>query len=154
MAFWIFLHLSSIIYLCVGIGAAIVPVWMSWKRDNINERVILLLTSQKAFTVGLLPGIIAVLFSGYAWVAAGNYSITSGSMIIIQILFFLNLFLFIPLFGVALRRVKWSALSAQKSGETSEDLEDALADNVPLVFGTMIIVSIPLMLLLVVIRFF
>ena len=42
----------------------------------------------------------------------------------------------------------------QKSGETSEDLEDALADNVPLVFGTMIIVSIPLMLLLVVIRFF
>ena len=154
MAFWIFLHLASIIYLCVGIGAAIVPVWMSWKRDDINERVILLLTSQKAFTVGLLPGIIAVLFSGYAWVAAGNYSITSGSMIIIQILFFLNLFLFIPLFGVALRRVNWSALSAQKSGETSEDLVDALADNVPLVFGTMIIVSIPLMLLLVVIRFF
>ena len=154
MAFWIFLHLSSIIYLCVGIGAAIVPVWMSWKRDDINERVILLLTSQKAFTVGLLPGIIAVLFSGYAWVAAGNHSITSGSMIIIQILFFLNLFLFIPLFGVALRRVKWSALSAQKSGGTSEDLVDALADNVPLVFGTMIIGSIPLMLLLVVIRFF
>ena len=90
MAFWIFLHLSSITYLCVGIGAAVVPVWMSWKRDNINERVILLLTSQKAFTVGLLPGIIAVLFSGYAWVAAGNYSIPSGSMIIIQLLFFLN----------------------------------------------------------------
>ena len=154
MEFWIFLHLSSIIYLCVGIGAAVVPVWMSWKRDDINERVVLLLTSQKAFTAGVLPGIIAVLFSGYAWVAAGNYTITDGSMISIQILFFLNLFLFVPLFGVALRRVKWSALSAQKLGEITDDLQDALADNVPLVFGTMIIMSAPLILILVVIKFF
>ncbi len=154
MEFWIFLHLASIIYLCTGIGAALVPVWMSWRREDIDERIILLLTSQKAFTGGLLPGIIAVLFSGYAWVAAGNYAITDGSMIVIQIIFFLNLFLFVPLFGVALRRVKWSALSAQKSGQITEDLQDALADNVPLVFGTMIIASIPLILILVVIRFF
>ena len=57
----------------------------------------------------------------------------------------LNLFLFIPLFGVALRRVKWAALSSQKESAITKELEEALADNVPLVFGTLVTLTIPLM---------
>jgi len=126
-----------------------------WSGDNacvegldgriVDEKVVLILSAQRAFTSAMLPGIIAVLFSGYAWAAVTNYPLTTGWMIGLQGLFFLNLFLFIPLFGVALRRVKWAALSSQKEGTLSKELEEALADNVPLVFGVLVTVTIPLM---------
>ena len=121
------------------------PVWKAWKVNSIDEKVVLVLSAQRAFTSAMLPGIIAVLFSGYAWAAATNYPLTTGLMISLQALLFLNLFLFIPLFGVALRRVKWAALSSQKESEITKELEEALADNVPLVFGTLVTLTIPLM---------
>ena len=121
------------------------PVWKAWKVDSIDEKVVLVLSAQRAFTSAMLPGIIAVLFSGYAWAAATNYPLTTGWMISLQALLFLNLFLFVPLFGVALRRVKWAALSSQKESAMTKELEEALADNVPLVFGTLVTLTIPLM---------
>jgi len=121
------------------------PIWKAWTVESIDEKVALVLSAQRAFTSAMLPGIIAVLFSGYAWAAATNYPLTTGLMISLQALLFLNLFLFIPLFGVALRRVKWAALSSQKESAITKELEEALADNVPLVFGTLVTLTIPLM---------
>ena len=145
MTAWRFIHIISILYFCAGCGAAIMPVWKVWTVESINEKVVLILSAQRAFTSAMLPGIIAVLFSGYAWAAATNYPLTTGWMIGLQGLLFLNLFLFIPLFGVALRRVKWAALSSQKESIITKELEEALADNVPLVFGTLVTITIPLM---------
>ena len=72
------------------------PVWKAWTVESIDEKVVLILSAQRAFTSAMLPGIIAVLFSGYAWATATNYPLTTGWMIGLQGLFFLNLFLFIP----------------------------------------------------------
>ena len=46
-----------------------------------------------------------------------------------------------PLFGIGLRKVHYLALQADKKGTPTPELDDALADNAPLVFGTLIIIS-------------
>ena len=49
------------------------------------------------------------------------------------------------LMGVGLRRVRFLALAARKRGEMTEELRSAMADNVPVVFGTLIVLTIPVM---------
>ena len=59
-------------------------------------------------------------------------------------------FIFLPLMGVGLRRVRLLALVAKHQGEMTDELRDALADNVPVVFGTVLTLSIPIMVWLAV----
>jgi len=44
------------------------------------------------------------------------------------------------------------ALQAAKQGEVTDALRDALADNVPLVFGTLVVITIPIQLALAVFK--
>lgn len=60
-------------------------------------------------------------------------------------LFIIDVFIFLPLMGVGLRRVRLLALQARKRGEMSEELQDALNDRVPVVFGTLMVISVPVM---------
>jgi len=129
-----------------GIGNTVVPVWRAWFRDDIEEKALLLTEAQRNETTWLLPGMIATVFSGYAWAAAGNYNvITTGWMVGLQIVLGIDIFIFLPLMGVGLRRVQILALQARKRGEVTDELRDALADNVPLVFGTLLALTIPIM---------
>ena len=70
----------------------------------------------------------------------------------LQVLTFLDLFIFLPLMGVGLRRVHYLSLAAKKHGSVTPELQDALADNVPLVFGTLMVLTIPLMVWLAVFK--
>ena len=90
---------------------------------------------------------IAVGLTGFAWGAAADWDLLrTGWLLALVAVFALDFFIFLPLMGVGLRRVRRLAVEAQQQGEVSEELRDALADNVPLVFGTLIVVSVPLML--------
>ena len=60
-------------------------------------------------------------------------------------LFIVDVFIFLPLMGVGLRRVRLLALQAQKRGETTEELQAALNDRVPVVFGTLMVITVPVM---------
>ena len=65
-------------------------------------------------------------------------------------LYAIDVFIFLPLMGVGLRRVRYLALQAQKQGESTEALRDALQDRVPVVFGTLIVLTIPVLVVLAV----
>jgi hypothetical protein len=146
VTFWRFVHELTLFWLMAGIGNTVVPVWRAWFRDDIEEKALLLTEAQRNETTWLLPGMIATVFSGYAWAAAGNYNvITTGWMVGLQIVLGIDIFIFLPLMGVGLRRVQILALQARKRGEVTDELRDALADNVPLVFGTLLALSIPIM---------
>lgn len=146
MTFWRFLHILAILYLVAGVGNTVVPVWKAWLVQTIEEKALHLQDAHRNEQFFLLPGMIATLFTGYAWAAAEDYNVvTTGWLVALQVLTFANLFIFLPLMGVGLRRVRYLALSARKHGEITDELRDALADNVPLVFGTLIALSIPVM---------
>ena len=46
---------------------------------------------------------------------------------------------------MGLRRVRLLALQAKKRGETTQELEDAINDRVPVVFGTLMVITMPVM---------
>lgn len=146
MSFWRLLHLLSMCLMTAGVGGVLVPIWRAWAVDQIERRVILLDEAHRNETLLLLPGTIAMMFSGYAWATAtGVNVILTGWLVALQVLTMVDLFIFIPLMGVGLRRVRYLALAAEKQGAITDELRDAMADNVPLVFSILIALTIPLM---------
>ena len=118
----------------------------AWSADEIEVKALLLSDAERNETAWLLPGMIATAVTGFAWAAADDWNVIStGWLLALVLVFAVDIFIFLPLMGVGLRRVRLLALQARKQGAVTEELRDALADNVPLVFGTLIMVSVPVM---------
>ena len=146
MDFWRLIHILSLCLMMAGVGGTLVPIWRAWATEAIERRVMLLEEAHRNETLMLLPGTIALMFTGYAWATASGVNvIVTWWLVALQVLTMVDLFIFIPLMGVGLRRVRFLALAAQKQGEITPELKDAMADNVPLVFSTLIALTIPLM---------
>ncbi len=146
MDFWRLTHILSLCLMMAGVGGTLVPIWRAWATEAIERRVMLLEEAHRNETLMLLPGTIALMFTGYAWATASGVNvIVTWWLVALQVLTMVDLFIFIPLMGVGLRRVRFLALAAQKQGEVTPELKDAMADNVPLVFSTLIAITIPLM---------
>ena len=129
-----------------GIGNVVVPIWKAWSAEEIEVKALLLSDAQRNETVWLLPGMLAVGVSGFAWAAAEEWNLVgTGWLLALELVFALDLFVFLPLMGVGLRRVRLLSLQARKRGAVTDELRDALADNVPRVFGTLIMLSVPVM---------
>ena len=131
-----------------GLGAVVVPIWKAWAAKELDVKSLLLQEAQRNEVQWLIPGMLATLFTGVAWVssdeAAFNF-IRTGWLLAIEVIFAIDGFIFLPLMGVGLRRVRILALVARHRGQMTDELRDALADNVPVVFSTAITLSIPVM---------
>src|SRR5207237_2790466 len=128
-------------------------IWRAWASKDLEVRALLLSEAQHNETQWLLPGILATAFTGFAWAAGNNWNlIRTGWLLSKELLYAVDVFIFLPLMGVGLRRVRYLALQAEKRGEMTEDLRDALADNVPFVFGTVIALTIPVLVVLAVVK--
>jgi len=146
VSFWRLIHILALCLMMAGVGGTLVPIWRAWATEAIERRVMLLEEAHRNETLMLLPGTIALLFTGYAWATASGINvIVTWWLVALQVLTMVDLFIFIPLMGVGLRRVRYLALAAQKQGEVTPELKDAMADNVPLVFSTLIALTIPIM---------
>ncbi len=149
MSVWRFVHLVSLFVMMGGIGATVVPIWRAWSVPSLEEKALLLQIAQRGETLVLLPGMVAVFFSGYGWAAGAGWNVvTTGWLVVLQVITMIDIFIFIPLMGIGLRRVRYLALAAAKQGEMTDDLRTALADNVPVVFGTLIVLTLPFMVAL------
>ncbi|MSP22601.1 MAG: DUF2269 family protein [Dehalococcoidia bacterium] len=147
------LHLLALFWMMWGLGAVMVPVWRAWRAEPIEEKTLLLTEATVAERTALLPALIATGITGFAWAAAIDMNpVTTGWLVAVEVIFALDVFIFAPLMGVGLRRVHLLALQAAKQCEVTDALRDALADNVPLVFGSLIVLSVPLQLMLAVFK--
>lgn len=140
------LHLLALFWMMAGLGAVMVPVWRAWSAERLDLRALMLTEAQQNETRWLLPGMLATGLTGFAWAAAENTNpVTTGWLLALELVFAVDVFVFLPLLGVGLRRVRLLALQAEKRGEVGDELREALADRVPLVFGTLIAATVPLM---------
>lgn len=145
------LHLLALCWMMIGVGATIVPIWQAWRTGELNTRALMLSEAAEAERRWLLPGILAVGISGFAWAASDNINLVRNGWLLASLLIFgLDVFIFLPLLGVGLRRVRIFALQAQKQRGMTEDLRQALEERVPLVFGTLIVLTVPVILWLMV----
>jgi uncharacterized membrane protein len=93
-----------------------------------------------------LPGFLLVGVSGFFWATYEDYNfVEDGWLLALSAIYLLVGAICVPLMDFALRRARLLALQSLKTGEISPELKDALDDNVPLVFGAIIAVSVPLM---------
>ena len=146
MTFWRFLHLASLFLMMGGVGATVTPIWKAWTAQAVEEKAFLLSEAQRSETLVLLPGLVATFFSGYFWATAAGWNvITTGWLVALQVVSMVDIFIFVPLMGIGLRRVRYLALAAKKHCAETPELREALEDKVPLVFGTLIVATIPLM---------
>jgi len=101
----------------------------------------------------LVPGAIAVGASGlFLWAQMDYNLLSSGWLILLELIYVAVLLVCLPLTGMGLRRARLAALQARKRGGATPELELAMTDTVPLVFSGVATLAVPLMLLLSVFR--
>ena len=141
-----FIHVLVLLYLAGGVGNTLVPIWRAWFADTIETKSLLLTEAQRNYTTWLLPGVIATGLTGYLYAGVLELNvITTGWLVAMQVLWLVQIFVLVPLLGLGLRQVRYLALQSEKEGEISEALRDAMADNAPLVFSTLLAVTIVVM---------
>ena len=69
-----------------------------------------------------------------------------------EILYLASLLVCLPLMGLGLRRVRLDFLQTNKAGGITPKLEDALADNVPIVLSGTATLLLPIMVYLAVFK--
>jgi len=143
---WRLVHILALFWMMAGVGNTVPLIWRAWSTNDLERKSLLLSEAQTNESTWLLPGLIATGITGFAWAAAEDWNLVrTGWLLALEVVFALDVFIFVPLMGVGLRRVRYLALQAQKRGEMTDELRSALADNVPIVFGTLVVLTIPLM---------
>ena len=139
-----FLHLLAAFWYVMGLAAVQLPLVRGWHSGD--------LTVQAAFEeashyqgVLLVPRAIAAGASGlFLWAQMGYNLLTTGWLLALERLYL----------AWACGRAKLAPPQARRVGCFSPDLEQALADNVPLVFGGLATLLVPVMTHLSVFKLF
>jgi len=146
MDWWRILHTVSLIWLGAGLGATYLPVLKAWSAKDLRRRSFYMVEAAANETKVLLPGVVATGATGFFWGVAAEYHLFKdawfGVLAILYVFFWL---VCLPLFGFGLRRARLAVLIAEKRGEDTPELLEVLADRVPLVFGAILVLSVPLM---------
>ena len=141
ITFWRLTHELALLLFAAGIGATMMPVYRAWRSGDVRFQMHALAEAADNETGVLLPGALLSGATGVFWGAAAGYNFfTTGWLLALWVLYVLAVFICLPLLGLGLRRVRLLALQAAKTGRITPELEEALAGNVPVVFGSLIIV--------------
>ena len=129
------------------------PVYRAWRAKDVRFQMAAFRQAADNETGVLLPGALLSGATGVGWGAAAGWNfVKDGWLLALWLVYLLTVFVCLPLLGLGLRRARLLSLQAAKTGEITPELEAALADNVPLVFGTLIIVLMGVMVWLAVFK--
>ena len=129
-----------------GLGAVIVPLWRGWAETDAARRLAAFEDATSGHKLALLPGTIAVGATGIFLAAeVGDNFFTTGWLLVLEILYLIILLFCVPLLGHALNRIEIEALKSRKRGKPTDELQELLNDNVPVVLCLVILFLIPVM---------
>ena len=141
-----FLHLLAVFWYVMGLAATQIALVRGWRSQELQVQTSAFEEASHYQGVLLVPGAIAAGASGlFLWAQVGYNLITTGWLLALEGLYILTLLVCLPLVGLGLRRARLASLQAKKAGRASRELEEALADNVPLVFGGLATLLVPIM---------
>lgn len=146
MDWWRILHVLSMVWLGAGLGATYPLILKAWASKDVKYQMYCLVEAANNETRILLPGAMATGITGFFWAVAAEYNfVKDGWLGALSLLFVLFYFVCLPLLGFGLRRARIASLIAAKKGEETEELRMILNDRVPIVFGTALVISVPLL---------
>ena len=148
-----FLHLLAAFWYVMGLAAVQFPLIRGWRFDDVKLKVAAFEEAAHYQGLLLVPGIIAAGVTGvFTWTQMDYNLVSSGWLIALEGLYLVSLLVCLPLIGLGLRRARFASLRAEKSGGTTPELEEALADNVPIVFSGIATLLLPAMAYLSIFR--
>lgn len=143
---WRIVHVLALIWLGAGLGATYPLILKAWASKDLKYQMYCLVEAANNETRILLPGAMATGITGFFWAVASDYDFIEDAWLgVLTLLYIFFYFVCLPLLGFGLRRARIASLIATKKGEETEELRRILDDRVPIVFGTALIVSVPLL---------
>lgn len=143
---WRIVHVLALVWLGAGLGSTYPLILRAWASKDVKYQMYCLVEAANNETRILLPGAMATGITGFFWGVAEDYNfVTDGWLAALSLLFIFFYFVCLPLLGFGLRRARLASLVAAKRGEETEELREILNDRVPIVFGTLLVLSVPLM---------
>ncbi len=153
MDIWRIIHLLCIVWLSAGLGSTIPLIIRAWLTNDVQNQMYCLAEAAQNETRILLPGAMATGISGFFWgIAAEYHFLRDGWLLAMTILFVFCFLLCLPLLGVGLRRARTASLVAAKQGKVTKELREVLDDRVPLVFGALLVLAMPLFIVFAVFK--
>lgn len=146
MDWWRILHVLALIWMGIGLGSSYILVLKAYSAKDLHYRMYCFIEAANNETRVLLPGAMVAGATGFFWGVAAEYHIFKDAWFgVLGLLFVFFWLVCLPLYGFGLRRARIAALTAQKKGQETEELLEVLRDKVPLVFGMVLLLSVPLM---------
>ncbi|MGE3074832.1 MAG: DUF2269 family protein [Dehalococcoidia bacterium] len=145
MDWWRIIHVLSMVWLGAGLGATYPLILKAWATKDLRYQMYCLVEAANNETRVLLPGAMATGITGFFWAVAADYNfVKDGWLASLSAIYVIVYFVCLPLMGFGLRRARLASLIATKKGEETEELRSILDDRVPIVFGTVLVLSVPL----------
>ena len=146
MDWWRILHVLSMIWLGAGLGSTYPLILKAYRTKDIQYQMYCLVEAANNETRVLLPGAMATGITGFFWGVSQDYNfVRTGWLMALTLLYVFFYFVCLPLMGFGLRRARLASLIAAKKGTQTAELLDVLNDRVPIVFGTLLVLSVPLL---------
>ena len=142
---WRIVHILALLWMGAGLGATYPLIVRAWLSKDVQFQMYALSEAATNEIRVLLPGAMVAGATGFFWGVAEYDFLRDGWLATLAGLFVFFWLLCLPLMGFGLRRARNAALVAAKKGEVTDDLRVILDDRVPLVFGTVLVLSVPLM---------
>lgn len=140
------MHSLALIWLGAGLGATYPLILRAWASKDVKYQMYCLVEAANSETRILLPGAMASGITGFFWAVAGDHHfVRDGWLAALSLLFVFFYFICLPLLGFGLRRARLASLVAAKKGVETPELREVLNDRVPIVFSTLLVLSVPLM---------
>ena len=150
---FIFLHVLAAIWYAAGLTSVQLALVRGWQAPEVNTRVVAFGEATHYQGVLLVPGAIAVATTGlFLWGQLDYNFVTTPWLLGVEAMYIVTLPVCIPLIGMGLRRARIAALIAERRGKVTAELEEAMADSVPLAFGGLATILVPAMVALSVFR--
>jgi hypothetical protein len=133
-------------WLGAGLGATYPPILRAWSSKDVKYQMYSLIEAANNETRILLPGAMSTGITGFFWAVASDYNfLKEGWLAALGASFIFFYFVCLPLMGFGLRRARLASLIAAKKGEITPELQAILDDRVPIVFSTLLVLSVPWM---------
>ena len=147
------LHILAVFWYVMGLAAVQFPLIRGWRIDDLNVKTSAFDEAFHYQGLLLVPGVIVVGVTGVSmWAQMGYNLITTGWLLAEEALYLVSLLVCLPLIGLGLRRARFATLRARKASGVTPELEEALADNVPIVFSGIATLLLPVMAYLAVFK--
>jgi uncharacterized membrane protein len=142
---FLFAHVLAVLWYVAGLVAVQIALIRAWQTDNLGQRSDSFEEASHYQGILLVPGSIAVAATGlFLWSQQlGNNMFTTGWLVIVEVIYIITLLVCLPFVGMGLRRARFAALQARRKGKSTPELEQAMADNVPLFFAGVATLLVP-----------